>query len=292
MELFIQQIVAGVATGAIYACVALAVVMIYQAIHHLNFAQGEMAMFSTYIAWQMLQWGLPYWVVFPLVILVSFVGGFAIERIVFKPIENAPVLSHIVIFIALFAIFNSFAGFIWDFTIKAVPSPFGDGPLWEGAMIGKHQAGMIGVTLIVLLLLWGFFTFTRVGLAMRAAAVNPESARLVGIRVSMMTALGWGMASAIGAVAGMLIAPVVFLEPNMMLSILLYGFAGAVLGGLTSPLGAVIGGFIVGVVENLAGTYIPVIGGELKLPIALFLIVAVLLVKPAGLLGRRVVQRV
>ena len=127
---------------------------------------------------------------------------------------------------------------------------------------------------------------------MRAAAVNPESARLVGIRVSMMTALGWGMASAIGAVAGMLIAPVVFLEPNMMLSILLYGFAGAVLGGLTSPLGAVIGGFIVGVVENLAGTYIPVIGGELKLPIALFLIVAVLLVKPAGLLGRRVVQRV
>ncbi len=292
MELFIQQIVSGVATGAIYACVALAVVMIYQAIHHLNFAQGEMAMFSTYIAWQMLQWGLPYWVVFPLVILVSFVGGFAIERIVFKPIENAPVLSHIVIFIALFAIFNSFAGFIWDFTIKAVPSPFGEGPLWEGAMIGKHQAGMIGVTLIVLLLLWGFFTFTRVGLAMRAAAVNPESARLVGIRVSMMTALGWGMASAIGAVAGMLIAPVVFLEPNMMLSILLYGFAGAVLGGLTSPLGAVIGGFIVGVVENLAGTYIPVIGGELKLPIALFLIVAVLLVKPAGLLGRRVVQRV
>tara|TARA_B100002003_G_scaffold208966_1_gene203916 strand:- start:63 stop:941 length:879 start_codon:yes stop_codon:yes gene_type:complete len=292
MELFLQQIVAGVATGAIYACVALAVVMIYQAIHHLNFAQGEMAMFSTYIAWQMLQWGLPYWLVFPLVIAISFVGGFAIERIVFKPIENAPVLSHIVIFIALFAIFNSFAGFIWDFTIKSVPSPFGEGPLWAGAMIGKHQAGMIGVTLVVLALLWGFFTFTRVGLAMRAAAVNPESARLVGIRVSMMTALGWGMASAIGAVAGMLIAPVVFLEPNMMLSILLYGFAGAVLGGLTSPLGAVIGGFIVGVVENLAGTYIPVIGGELKLPIALFLIVAVLLVKPAGLLGRRVVQRV
>ena len=292
MELFLQQVVAGVATGAIYACVALAVVMIYQAIHHLNFAQGEMAMFSTYIAWQLLQWGLPYFVVFPLVILISFVGGFAIERIVFKPIENAPVLSHIVIFIALFAIFNSFAGFIWDFTIKAVPSPFGDGPLWEGAMIGKHQAGMIGVTLVVLLLLWSFFTFTRVGLAMRAAAANPESARLVGIRVSMMTALGWGMASAIGAVAGMLIAPVVFLEPNMMLSILLYGFAGAVRGGLPSPLGAVIGGFIVGVVENLAGTYIPVIGGELKLPIALFLIVAVLLVKPAGLLGRRVVQRV
>jgi branched-chain amino acid transport system permease protein len=292
MDLFLQQVVSGFATGSIYACMALSVVMIYQAIHHLNFAQGEMAMFSTFIAWQMLQWGLPYLAVFPLAIAISFVGGFAVERIVFKPIENAPVLTHIAVFIALFGIFNSAAGFIWDFSIKSVPSPFGSGPLYEGALIGAHQMGMIAVTLVMLVGLWAFFAFTRVGLAMRAAAANPDSARLVGIKVSYMTALGWGMASAIGAVAGILIAPVVFLEPNMMLSILLYGFAGAVLGGLTSPLGAVIGGFVVGIVENLAGTYIPVIGGELKLPIALFLIVAVLLVKPAGLLGHRVVKRV
>ena len=280
------------ATGAIYACMALSVVMIYQAIHHLNFAQGEMATFSTFVAWQLLAWGLPYFAVIPLAIGLSFIGGFVVERVIFKPIENAPVLSHIVIFVALFAIFNSAMGFIWDFTIKPVPSPFGDGPLYPDSLFGKHQAGMISVTLFVLVLLWAFFRFTRVGLAMRAAAANPQSARLVGIRVSFMTALGWGMASAIGAVAGILIAPVVFLEPNMMLSILLYGFAGAVLGGLTSPLGAVIGGFIVGVVENLAGTYIPVVGGELKLPIALFLIVVVLVLKPEGLLGRRVVQRV
>jgi branched-chain amino acid transport system permease protein len=292
MDLFIRQVIAGFATGGIYACMALAVVMIYQAIHHLNFAQGEMAMFSTYIGWQLLAWGIPYWAVFPLVMAISFVVGFAVERIVVQPIGNAPVLAHVVIFIALFAIFNSAAGFIWGFTIKSVPSPFGDGALYEGALIGKHQAGMVVVTMIVLIMLWAFFRLTRVGLAMRAAAVNPESARLVGVRVSRMTALGWGMASAIGAVAGLLIAPVVYLEPNMMLSILLYGFAGAVLGGLTSPLGAVLGGFIVGIVENLAGTYIPIIGGELKLPIALFLIVAVLLVKPAGLLGRRAVQRV
>jgi branched-chain amino acid transport system permease protein len=292
MELFLQQVVAGIATGGIYACMALSVVMIYQAIHHLNFAQGEMAMFSTFIAWQMLQWGLPYWLAFPLTIAVSFVGGFVVERVVFKPIENAPVLSHIVVFIALFAIFNSVAGFIWDFTIKAVESPFGNGPVFSSNLLSAHQAGMIGVTLVMLVLLWAFFSFTRVGLAMRAAAANPESARLVGIRVSMMTALGWGMAAAIGAVAGMLIAPVVFLEPNMMLSILLYGFAGAVLGGLTSPLGAVLGGFAVGVIENLAGTYIPVIGAELKLTIALFLIVLVLVFKPEGLMGRRVVQRV
>lgn len=292
MDLFIRQVIAGFATGGIYACMALAVVMIYQAIHHLNFAQGEMAMFSTYIGWQLLAWGMPYWAVFPLVMAISFAVGFAVERIVVQPIGNAPVLAHVVIFIALFAIFNSAAGFIWGFTIKSVPSPFGEGALYEGALIGKHQAGMVVVTTIVLIMLWAFFRLTRVGLSMRAAAVNPESARLVGIRVSFMTALGWGMASAIGAVAGLLIAPAVYLEPNMMLSILLYGFAGAVLGGLTSPLGAVLGGFIVGIVENLAGTYIPVIGGELKLPIALFLIVAVLLIKPAGLLGRRAVQRV
>jgi branched-chain amino acid transport system permease protein len=291
MEIFIQQIVSGIATGAIYACMALAIVMIYQAVHNLNFAQGEMAMFSTFIAWQLLAWGTPYWLAFVLTIALSFVGGLLIERIVFKRIENAPVLSHVVVFIALFAIFNSLAGFIWNFEIKPFPSPFGSGALF-GGIVSQHQAGMIIITVIVLALLYGFFRFTRIGLAMRAAAVNPESARLVGIRVSWMTALGWGMASAVGAVAGMMIAPVVFLEPNMMVSILLYGFAGAVLGGLTSPAGAVVGGLAVGVIENLAGTYIPVVGPELKLPVALFVIVAVLVVRPSGIWGRRTVQRV
>jgi branched-chain amino acid transport system permease protein len=292
MELFLQQIVSGFATGAIYACMALAVVMIYQAIHHLNFAQGEMAMFSTYIAWQLMAWDVHWSIAFTLAILLSFILGFIIERVVFKPLGNAPVLSHIVIFIALYAIINSMAGFIWDFTIKNVPSPFGEGSFMGSTLLSKHQAGMIAVTFLMLIGLWAFFRFTRVGLAMRAAADNPESARLVGIRVSMMTALGWGMATAIGAVAGILIAPVVFLEPNMMLSILLYGFAGAVLGGLTSPLGAVIGGFLVGIIENLAGTYLGEVGAELKLSIALVLIILVLVVKPEGLLGRKIEQRV
>ncbi|PHP67406.1 branched-chain amino acid ABC transporter permease [Zhengella mangrovi] len=292
METFFQQVLGGIATGGIYACMALAVVMIYQAIHHLNLAQGEMAMFSTFIAWQLLQWGFPYWAAFVLTLGISFAGGFLIERVVLKPLENAPVLSHLVIFIALYAIFNSLAGFIWDFTVKPFPSPFGTAALFGEGLIGAHQAGMILVTLIVLFLLFAFFRYTRVGLAMRAAAANPESARLVGIRVGTMAALGWGMAASIGAVAGIMIAPVVFLEPNMMLSILLYGFAGAVLGGLTSPGGAVFGGFAVGVIENLAGTYIPVVGAELKLPIALALIVVVLVIKPNGLFGRTVVQRV
>ena len=292
MELFTQQVLAGIATGAIYACMALAVVMIYQAIDHLNFAQGEMAMFSTFIAWQLLEWGVPYWAAFFLTIGISFVGGVLIERIVFKPIEHAPVLSHVVVFIALYSIINSAAGFIWDFTVKSFPSPFGSAPLFGSSLISAHQGGMVLVTFLLLLLLYFFFGFTRVGLAMRAAAANPDSARLVGIRVNWMVALGWGMAAALGSIAGMLIAPVVFLEPNMMISILLYGFAGAVLGGLNSPPGAVLGGFAVGVIENLAGTYIPVVGSELKLPIALAVIVVVLVFKPAGLFGRAVVSRV
>ena len=292
MELFTNQVLAGIATGAIYACMALAVVMIYQAIDHLNFAQGEMAMFSTFVAWQLIQWGVPYWGAFVLTLGLSFAGGVVIERALFKPLGNAPVLTHVAGFIALFAILNSVAGLTWDFTIKQFPTPFGSSPFLGSQLISTHQAGMIGVTLVLLLLLFVFFRYTRVGLAMRAAAAQPESARLVGINTSWMVALGWGMAAAIGSIAGMLVAPVVFLEPNMMGGVLIYGFAAAVVGGLSSPLGAVIGGFLVGVFENLVGTYIPGVGNELKLPIALALIITVLVVNPAGLFGRPIVKRV
>jgi branched-chain amino acid transport system permease protein len=292
MQLLLQQVMAGLANGAIYACVALSVVMIFLAIDHLNFAQGEMATFSTFIAWQLIHWGLPYWLAFIAVVTVSFIGGIAIERVLFKPLHRAPILASLVGFIALFSILNSGDGYIWDYTIKEFPTPFGNKPLFGSVLIDTHEAGMIGVTVILLGLLYLFFSGTRLGLAMRAAAANPESARLVGIRVGWMTALGWGLAAAIGAVAGMLIAPVVFLEPNMMFGVLLYGFAGAVLGGLTSPAGAVIGGFAVGVIENLAGTFIPYVGRDLKLTIALVVIVAVLMVRPSGIFGRSVMSRV
>jgi branched-chain amino acid transport system permease protein len=291
VEHVMQQVIGGLATGAIYACIALAIVMIYQAIDHLNFAQGEMAMFSTYIAWQLMAWGMPYWGAFFLTIAISFVLGYAIERTVFKPVHNAPVLSHIVIFIALFVIINSLAGFIWEFTIKPFPTPFGTKPVLGEGLLSAHGAGMMAVTGIMLGMLYLFFRYTRTGLAMRAAAANPDSARLVGVRVGFMNALGWGMAAAIGAVAGMLIAPVVFLEPNMMVTILLYGFAGAVVGGLTSPGGAVFGGFAVGVIENLA-SFVPYFGAEMKLSIALAIIILVLTLKPSGLFGRRIVNRV
>ncbi len=292
MQLLLQQILAGLATGAIYAMMALAVVMIYLAIDHLNFAQGEMATFSTFFAWQLIQWGWPYWAAFAATVAISFVGGIGVERILFRPIRNAPILSQVVAFIALFSILNSSDGEIWNFTIKSFPTPFGTKPLFGIGLISTHQAGMVAVTVGMLVLLYLFFRGSRLGLAMRAAAANPESARLVGIRVGWMVALGWGLSTAIGAVAGMLIAPVVFLDPNMMVGVLIYGFAGAILGGMSSPGGAVIGGFMVGVIENLAGTFIPYVGQELKLTVALVVIVAVLMVRPAGIFGRVAVSRV
>lgn len=290
MEAFLHQVFSGLSTGGIYASVALALVMIYQATHHINFAQGEMATFSTFIAWALINSGVPYWAAFFLTVGISFVGGFVIQRIILKPVEKAPVLTNVIVFIGLLVIFNAMAGWLFEHTIKAFQSPFPKDAWYATKYFSAHEIGSIGVMLCVLLLLYAFFRFTPIGLAMRGAAQNPDSASLVGIRVSMMLAMGWGLAAAIGAVAGMMIAPVVYLDPNMMSGILLYGFAGALLGGIDNPWGAVIGGFIVGVLENLLGAY--VIGTELKLTVALVLIVTVLTLKPNGLFGKVLVTRV
>jgi branched-chain amino acid transport system permease protein len=292
MELFVQQLVAGLSTGTIYACIALAVVMIYQAIGHVNFAQGEMAMLSTFIAWQLLQSGAPYWMAFALTVILSFVLGLLVERTLMRRLRNAPALSQVAVFIGLLLVLNSVAGYVWNFTVKPFPTPFGTAPFLGASWISQHQAGMLASTLAILAVLVVFFRFTRIGLSMRGATGHPASARLLGIRVQSLEGLGWGLASAIGAVAGMLIAPVVFLEPNMMAGTLIYGFAGAVLGGLGSPAGAVLGGLLVGVLENMAGTFIPVVGGELKLTLALVTIVLVLVIRPQGLLGQKLVHRV
>ena len=290
METFLHQVIAGLATGGIYASVALALVMIYQATHLVNFAQGEIAMFATYIAWTLIQSGMPYWAAFFLTVLIAFVLGVVIERVIVRPVEQAPVLSVVVVFIGLLVIFNSMAGWIYTYTIKTFPSPFPTEAPFGNRLVSSHELGAIGVTLVVLVLLYAFFRFTPLGLAMRAAAQNPESSRLVGIRVGWMLALGWGLASAIGAIAGMMVAPVVFLDPNMMSGILLYAFAAALVGGIDSPGGAVLGGFIVGVLENVLGAY--VIGNELKLSVALVLIIGVLVIRPSGLFGKVHVTRV
>jgi len=301
MEQLIQQIASGLANGAIYACLALALVMIFVSTDHINFAQGELAMFSAYLVWQVLQWGVNFWIALPLVALASFLIGVGIERVILRPLHSAPILSVVVVFIGLLAIFHSLAGAIWGHTIKEFASPFPKVTFWGSGYIGPHQIGMIIVTVLLLLALFAFFRFTPLGLAMRAAAQNPVSARLAGIRVDWMLALGWGLAAAIGAVAGALVAPAVYLEPNMMASILLYGFAGALVGGISSPGGAVAGGFIVGVLENLiayfgnllekvSGLYL--IGNGEKLSVALIIVITVLTLKPSGLFGHVTVKRV
>jgi branched-chain amino acid transport system permease protein len=301
MEQFLQQIASGLANGAIYACVALALVMIYVSTDHINFAQGEMAMFSTYIAWQLMDWGANYWVAFVAAVLLSFFMGVIVERVILRPLHNAPVLSIVVVFIGLLAIFNSTAGSIWSYLIKEFPSPFPKSSFGIAGVIGPHQLGVVMVTLVVLGLLFLFFRYTPLGLAMRAAAQNPQMARLVGVRVDWMLALGWGLASAVGAVAGIMVAHIVYLDPNMMAGILLYAFAGALIGGISNPGGAVLGGFIVGVLENMVAfagnqiekaTGVYIIGNGEKLTVALIIVIFVLTVKPAGLFGRVVVKRV
>jgi branched-chain amino acid transport system permease protein len=301
MEQFFQQTASGLANGAIYACLALALVMIFVSTDHINFAQGEMAMFSAFMTWQVLQWGANFWVALVLVAAISFLIGVAIERVILRPLHNAPVLSVVVVFIGLLTIFHSMAGAIWDHTLKAFPSPFPKIAFPGSGYMGPHQIGMILVTVALLFGLFAFFRFTPLGLAMRAAAQNPASARLAGIRVDWMLALGWGLAAAVGAVAGTLIAPVVYLEPNMMSGILLYGFAGALVGGISSPGGAVAGGFLVGVLENLVAyfgnvlersTGLYIVGNGEKLTVALIIVIVVLTLKPSGLFGHVTVKRV
>src|ERR1700734_149524 len=259
---FLHQLASGLALGGVYAIMALALVMIYQATHLINFAQGEMAMFSTYFAWKLMDLGEPYWFAFFATIVASFIGGVVIERLVVRPFANAPILASVIVFIGLSLIFNSLAGWLYGFSVTSFDSPFSGRPWFGAGYMSAHESGAVLVTFCVLALVYAFFRFTPLGLAMRAAAQNPVSSRLVGIRVGWMLAFGWGLAGAIGAVAGMMAAPIVYLDPNMMSGILLYGFAAALLGGIDNPWGAALSGFIVGVLENIAGAY--VVGTERK----------------------------
>jgi branched-chain amino acid transport system permease protein len=285
---FINQLTSGIASGFIYASLALALVMIYQSTNYINFAQGELATFTTYIALALINSGLPYWSAFCLTLVIAFVLAFLIDRIVLRPVANAPVVSVVIVFVGLYIILNSISGWTFGYVTRTFPGPFPAS--WGSRFMSAHQVGMIFVTLVMLAAVFAFFRFTLLGLAMRAAAQNPVSSRLLGIPVTLLVAVGWGFAGSIGAVAGMMAAPIVFLDPNMMSGILLYGFAAALLGGINNPAGAVPGGIIVGVIENLAGAYL--VGTELKLVIALTLILAVLLIRPSGLFGYTVVTRV
>jgi branched-chain amino acid transport system permease protein len=289
-----QQIVIGLASGGIWATLAVALVLIYRSTGVVNFAQGEMAMFSTFIAWSLVHHGLSYWEAFALTVAISFAAGIAIERAVIRPVEQAPVLTVVIVTLGLFFVVNGAARWIWSPATRSLPNAFSTRPITIGGVAFSIQdLGNIAVSLGAVALLWLFFRFTKVGLAMRSAAVSPEGSRLLGVRVSWMLALGWGLAAAMGAVSGMLAAPALAsFDQNLMQPILLYAFAGAVLGGIESPLGAVLGSLLLGVMINLLGTYVGWIGSDLRLPVALAVILGVLLVRPEGLLGRSAARRV
>jgi branched-chain amino acid transport system permease protein len=289
-----QQVVAGLSSGGTYATLAVAIVLIYRATAVVNFAQGELAMFSTFIAWTLTQHGFSYWPAFVVTVIASFAGGIALERAIIRPVERAPVLTIAIVTIGLFFVVNGAAFWIWSAQVKSMPSPFSTRPVdIAGVAFAISDLGIIAVSLLAVLLLWLFFRFTKLGLAMRAAAQNPESSRLTGIRVSWTIALGWGLATALGAVAGLMAAPPLgSFDQNFMQPILLYAFAGAVLGGIDSALGAVVGSLALGVFLNLLGTYVSWVGTDLRQAAALAVILGVLLVRPSGLFGTAAVRRV
>ena len=292
-ENFAQQTVAGLASGAIYASLAVALVLIYRATEVINFAQGAMAMFTTYIAFQLMEWGLSYWPAFVATLAIAFAGGLATELVVIRPVESAGVVTVVIVSIGLLILLEGAASWIWTPQIKTFPSAFPTRGIHVGGVTFSLQdLGTLAVTIGAVIVLWVFFQFTKVGLGMRAAALRPGAARLMGVRVGWTLALGWGLAAVLGAIAGLMIAPSVFLQPTMMDTILIYAFAAAVVGGIESPAGAVVGGLGLGVLLNLLGSYVHFVTASLRLPVALALLLAVLVIRPTGLFGRRVVRRV
>jgi len=292
-DIFAQQTVAGLAQGAIFGSLALALVLIYRATEVINFAQGELAMATTYIAYQLTLWGLTYWLAFFLTLVISFVLGVVVYGLLIRPVQHRSVIALVIITVGLFILIDGLVTWKWGADIKFMAAPFGNEVYHAGGVsFARQDIGVLVVSILSVIALWLLFQFTKLGLAMRAAALRPAAASLVGVRVDWMLAIGWGLAAVLGAVAGLMTEPSQFLTPTMMQAILLYAFAAAVLGGLESPAGAVVGGLAIGVFLNLVGQYVGFATSELRLPIAFAVLLVVLLLKPTGLFGRKQVRRV
>ncbi len=295
-SLFAQQVISGLANGGIYASLAVALVLIYRATEVINFAQGAIATFTTYIAWQLMDWGLSYWPAFVCTLGIAFAGGFLLELVAIRPVERrGSQLTVVIAAIGLLILVEGSIGWIWGNGIRFMPAPF-PSHIYRlgGVAFSRQDLSTIAISIASVVVLWAFFQFTKVGLAMRAAAVRPDAARLVGVRVSWMLSLGWALAAMLGAVSGMMAAasPSVLLQPSMMDGILIYAFAAAVVGGLESAAGAVIGALLIGVLLNLLGSYVSWVTPQLLLPAAFVIMLVVLLVKPSGLFGRTRVRKV
>jgi branched-chain amino acid transport system permease protein len=299
MQLFVEQVLNGVGNGVVYGLVAVALVIIFRTTGVLNFAQGEMALFSTYISWKLTTTGMPVVAAIAISMAISFIAGAAIERTLIRPVESArSPLNVVIVTLGLFLGLNSLVQLIFGTDPQTMPSIFPAGSIelfstnGDAAVIQKQTIGLILVLLAECLVLWFLLQRTRLGLKLRAVAADPDSARLHGIRAGSMLMFGWALSAALGALAGSLVAAErTGFDASLMQTILVYALAAAALGGFDSLWGAVICGLLVGVADALTIQYIDALDGiEVVLPLALILVV--LVVMPNGLFGKRTVERV
>jgi len=293
MDKFIQLVVDGLSTGSVYAALALAIVLVHSATGLINFAQGGMAVLSAYVVWVLTNQGVPLILAILLSIIFSFVLGAVVERWLMRRFERGDPDTAVVVTIGLLTLITGFAGWMWTYNNQQFPSLFSlDTVSLLGVSISIRSIGTTLVIIVAMVLLQGLFFGTKLGLALRAVAINPQSAAFSGLPVERLLMVGWGLAAALGAVAGALVAPQLTLTPGMLDSVLVYGLAAVILGGLTSPVGVVIAAWIIGVLENLAAVYVGFIGFDLKVAVPFILIFVVLIVRPQGLFGRKTVVRV
>jgi branched-chain amino acid transport system permease protein len=293
MGKFVQLVVDGLSTGSVYAALALAIVLVHQATGLINFAQGGMAVLSAYVVWWLTNQGLPLIAAILVAIVFSVVFGALVERWLMRRFERGDPDTAVVVTIGLLTLITGFAGWLWTYNNQQFPSLFSlDTVSFLGVSVSVRSLGTTAVIVVAMLLLQGLFVGTKLGLALRAVAINPQSAAFSGLNVGRLLMVGWGLAAALGAVAAVLVAPQLTLTPGMLDNALVYALAAVILGGLTSPFGVVIAAWMIGVLENLAAVYVGFIGFDLKVAVPFILIFVVLLVRPQGLFGRKTVVRV
>nr|WP_322001767.1 branched-chain amino acid ABC transporter permease [Rhodococcus qingshengii] len=298
MTLFLERLISGLTNGSIYAILALALVVVFRATGTINFAQGELALFTTFVAWWLTTMSWPIWAAIGAALALGFLLGALMERLLIRPVQRRSDMAVLIVALGLFTGLNSLAGMLWGSETKIMPSPFPNGPTdyisVGGARVYGDALGVLVALVVLLVLMSLLFRKTRVGLHMRAVADNAESATLAGVPTSRILAIGWGVAAAIGALAGVLVTP---LSPQQlglttMFPIFIAASAAALFGGLDSLVGAVVGGLTIGVLESMLSGYISVISGSLQQTSALLIIVVILFVRPNGLFGTKKLERV
>ncbi|MCF8566476.1 branched-chain amino acid ABC transporter permease [Alicyclobacillus tolerans] len=289
--MFALTIVGGISVGCLYALAALGLVLIFRTSNVVNFAQGEMAMFSAFLAFTVLEhWHLSYWLAALTALVFAFFLGLFVERVFMRRVQKANILSQIILTLSLYLVFRGVAGIIWGFTPTSFPTALSTTPIHIGqAVVTPNNIFIYAVTAVLLAVFYALIHYTKLGLAMRAVSQNMATSQLMGVRVRSVIASTWGIATVLGAIAGILIAPQTLLSPTMMSEVAVKAFAAAVLGGFTSLPGAVIGGLIIGVSENLFGAYV---SQAFQTSFVFLLIIVVLYTRPNGLFGKRATKKV